>query len=279
MKKLQNNDDMNGFICKNKSTEIVQTAVNSNYSLEEYNSLVNDALEGFLTLVQRPVQYVYNKRKSEQELNLLKSVFDITKYPTKFIKNQICILSHANYKTVNVWFQNKRNCSMLQNDEVEYDKKTNAFIKKIMQNNKINQILLNISPIDLCILFYKEDGMVSFFSEFPYLKKEEIKRIIRELHEDKTDLLSINTAAFKEKIKNIIEKYTRKSGKILEEDILMYQLQEGMLLKTKIFKEKMNTVEYKKLNYLVSTDYMLGVMFMEMSKENKKMFLKIRRRI
>ncbi|OQS54153.1 hypothetical protein EHP00_1755 [Ecytonucleospora hepatopenaei] len=241
-----------------------------NLNVEQYNTLVNDAIEGFLTLMHTPVPYVYNKRKSDREVHLLENIFTISKYPSKTIKNQVCILANANYKTVNVWFQNKRNCPITNKDESIHDKKINFFVKKhsseIKSSASAGKNIQIAKPIDLCNALYREEGASQFIKGFPFFSKSDKKQMLK--------MIQSKQKSLKEIISSQLEK-----NDATEEDVLMYQLQEGIILRTKLNKEKYGLIDDKKLNFSISTDYLLAVMFINMSIADKKLFLKLRRRI
>ena len=133
---------------------------------KEYNTLVNDAILGFLELTSKPVSYIYNKRKTDIELHMLENVYQISRYPSKQSKESICLLCKSNYKSINLWFQNKRNSNNTNKDDDLMIKNT---IISVYNHNAINN--KQTTAYDLATHYYNNTLLHDFFLEHPEIYK------------------------------------------------------------------------------------------------------------
>ncbi|ORD94283.1 hypothetical protein ECANGB1_935 [Enterospora canceri] len=228
---------------------------------EAYNTLVNDALIGFVSLVNQNRPYIYNKRKSDFELNILESVYKISKYPSKEIKKYICLIGGLNYKAVNVWFQNRRNA--LTGGKVDPDEEE-------MECNflgRSNSDWTRLNTINLADQYYTSHDLGEFIKNNTFIKRKDARLFMKIAKCSRV----------------IAEEFARlehlEQFRTCESDMINMFMQKGIELKTKLRKFYFGSNTNEKLNNdFLDTDYLMSTFYSNLSKQNQKLFLKLRRR-
>lgn len=71
------------------------------------------ALIGLLKLNHRNTT-ILSKPKNIFQIELLSRVFNITKFPSEEVKRDLSIILSLSYKSIQIWFQNKRQRSKIE---------------------------------------------------------------------------------------------------------------------------------------------------------------------
>ena len=218
---------------------------------KEYNTLVNDAILGFLELTSKPVSYIYNKRKTDIELHMLENVYQISRYPSKQSKESICLLCKSNYKSIKLWIKNKRNSNNTNKDDDLMIKNT---IISVYNHNAINN--KQTTAYDLATHYYNNTLLHDFFLEHP----EIYKNYYLENKESYADLPTLfNLDINHDDILNLF---------VIKGDQLFCKYQAEIYYSENLEKNK---------SCLITTDYLFSIVYENLIPEDKELFLKIRR--
>ncbi|KAL6121785.1 hypothetical protein NUSPORA_01234 [Nucleospora cyclopteri] len=97
----------------------IKTSNNKNMKMIcNRETLLNEGLLGLLKLKYMKKRSTNGKKKSFFEKQILNSIFNITKYPNKRIKEDLSLIINSDVKSVSIWFQNRRNILELTKKQV-----------------------------------------------------------------------------------------------------------------------------------------------------------------